>query len=265
MRNNMNLPTLPDEFLFSVKDNVATITLNRESKLNTMTPAMGKALLELVPYINANDEIRVVILTGTGERAFSAGSDVKVLDQYGSNWQLRNRIDYARGIWAIRKPVISKIRGYCIGGGLEMALMSDIRYASESAQFGAGEIKLGWHGGAGNTQLLPRVISTGKALEMLLTGDLISAQQAEQYGLVDQLLPANQLDAAVDDLARRIAANAPIAAQLAKHLVRVSQSTAVDIGLQYENDAFAYCFTTQDSQEGRSAFAEKRKPNFKGQ
>jgi enoyl-CoA hydratase/carnithine racemase len=100
---------------------------------------------------------------------------------------------------------------------------------------------------------------------MLLTGDLISAQQAEQYGLVDQLLPADQLDAAVDDLARRIAANAPIAAQLAKHLVRVSQSTAVDIGLQYENDAFAYCFTTQDSQEGRSAFAEKRKPNFKGQ
>jgi enoyl-CoA hydratase/carnithine racemase len=146
-----------------------------------------------------------------------------------------------------------------------MALMSDIRYASESAQFGAGEIKLGWHGGAGNTQLLPRVISTGKALEMLLTGDLISAQQAEQYGLVDQLLPADQLDSAVDDLAQRIAANAPIAAQLAKHLVRVSQSTAVDIGLQYENDTFAYCFTTKDSQEGRSAFAEKRKPNFTGE
>ncbi|KRO48398.1 MAG: enoyl-CoA hydratase, partial [Actinobacteria bacterium BACL4 MAG-120820-bin23] len=170
-----------------MKNFVATITLNRESKLNTMTPAMGKALLELVPYINASNEIRVVILTGTGEKAFSAGSDIKVLDQYGSNWQLRNRVDYARGIWAIKKPVISKIRGYCIGGGLEMALMSDIRYASENAQFGAGEIKLGWHGGAGNTQLLPRIVSTGKALEMLLTGDLISAVQAEKYGLVDQL------------------------------------------------------------------------------
>ena len=110
----MNTPNLPEEFLFSMKNFVATITLNRESKLNTMTPAMGKALLELVPYINASNEIRVVILTGTGEKAFSAGSDIKVLDQYGSNWQLRNRVDYARGIWAIKKPVISKIRGYCM-------------------------------------------------------------------------------------------------------------------------------------------------------
>jgi len=257
-------PNLPEEFLFSVKNYVATITLNRESKLNTMTPAMGKALLELVPYINASDVIRVVILTGTGEKAFSAGSDIKVLDQYGSNWQLRNRVDYARGIWAIKKPVISKIRGYCIGGGLEMALMSDIRYASKNAQFGAGEIKLGWHGGAGNTQLLPRVVPIGKALEMLLTGDLISAEQAEKYGLVDQLFTTSELDGAVDDLAQRISANAPIAAQLAKHLVRVSQSTAVDIGLQYENDTFAYCFTTNDSVEGRKAFAEKRVPNFTG-
>jgi enoyl-CoA hydratase len=145
-----------------------------------------------------------------------------------------------------------------------MALMSDIRYAADNAQFGAGEIKLGWHGGAGNTQLLPRVLSTGKALEMLLTGDLISAQKAEQYGLVDQLLTDAELDAAVENLASRIADNAPIAAELAKHLVRVSQSTAVDIGLQYENDTFAYCFTTEDSNEGRQAFVEKRKPNFKG-
>jgi enoyl-CoA hydratase/carnithine racemase len=145
----MKLPEFPAEFKFSLNNKVATITLNRPEKLNTMTPDMGKALLELVPYINGNDDIRVVILTGSGSKAFSAGSDVKVLDQYGSNWQLRNRVDYARGIWAIRKPVIAKIRGYCIGGGLEMALMSDIRYAADNAQFGAGEIKLGWHGGAG--------------------------------------------------------------------------------------------------------------------
>ena len=230
-----------------------------------MTPDMGRALLDLVPYINANNEIRVVILTGSGEKSFSAGSDVKVLDQYGSNWQLRNRVDYARGIWAIKKPVIAKIRGYCLGGGLEMALMSDIRYAADTAQFGAGEIKLGWHGGAGNTQLLPRILSTGKALEMLLTGDLISASEAKEYGLVEKVLPSAQLDLSVENLARRIADNAPIAAQLAKHLVRVSQSTAVDIGLQYENDTFAYCFTTQDSTEGRKAFVEKRKPVFRGQ
>jgi enoyl-CoA hydratase/carnithine racemase len=244
--------------------NRLTVTLDRPAKLNTLTPAMGKALMSLVPVINEDDDVRVVVLQGTGDRAFSAGSDVSVLDQYGSNWQLRNRVDYARQIWAIRKPVISKIRGYCIGGGLELALMSDIRVASSSARFGAGEIKLGWHGGAGNTQLLPRVIPPGKAMSMLFTGDLIDADEAYRCGLVDELVDDVDIDAFVDDLASRIAASAPIATQLAKHLVRVSQSTSLEVGLAYENDTFAYCFTTEDSAEGRSAFAEKRPPNFRG-
>ena len=258
------LPGLPDELLYEQDGAVATITLNRPEKLNTMTPAMGKAIIQLVTYINNEDSIRVVILTGTGSRAFSAGSDIKVLDDYGSNWQLRNRIDYARELWKIRKPVIAKIRGYCIGGGLEMALMSDIRYATPDSKFGAGEIKLGWHGGAGNTQLLPRVMSPGRALEMLLTGDIVSAAEAQDWGLVDRIFDDADIDAKVADLAARIAGNAPIASELAKHLVRVSMSTAVDVGLQYENDTFAYCFTTEDSDEGRAAFAEKRKPNFRG-
>src|SRR5574341_412231 len=111
--------------VFTKEGHIATIRLNRPEKLNTMTPAMGKQLVELVGEMNANDEIRVVILTGTGERAFSAGSDVKVLDDYGTNWQLRNRVDYAKEIYRIRKPIIAQIRGYCIGGGLEMALVSD--------------------------------------------------------------------------------------------------------------------------------------------
>jgi enoyl-CoA hydratase/carnithine racemase len=258
------LPGLPDELLYEQDGAVATITLNRPEKLNTMTPAMGKAIIQLVTYINNEESIRVVILTGTGSRAFSAGSDIKVLDDYGSNWQLRNRIDYARELWKIRKPVIAKIRGYCIGGGLEMALMSDIRYATPDSKFGAGEIKLGWHGGAGNTQLLPRVMSPGRALEMLLTGDIVSAAEAQDWGLVDRIFDDADIDAKVADLAARIAGNAPIASELAKHLVRVSMSTAVDVGLQYENDTFAYCFTTEDSDEGRAAFAEKRRPNFRG-
>lgn len=258
------VPLSPDELLFSQDGAIATMTLNRPEKLNTMTPAMGKALLELVSYINNEPSIRVLVITGTGERAFSAGSDIRVLDDYGSNWQLRNRIDYAREIWKIRKPVIAKIRGYCVGGGLEMALMSDIRYATPESKFGAGEIKLGWHGGAGNTQLLPRVMSPGRALEMLLTGDIVSAQEAQEWGLVDRLIDESELDSKVQELANRIAANAPIASELAKHLVRVSMSTAIDIGLQYENDTFAYCFTTEDSAEGRAAFAQKRTPQFKG-
>lgn len=260
----LQFPRLPAELQFDQIDGIGSITLNRPEKLNTMTPAMGRALLNLVTYINNTASIRVIILTGMGSKSFSAGSDVTVLDDYGSNWDIRNRIDYARGIWQIRKPVIAKIRGYCIGGGLEMALMSDIRYATEDAKFGAGEIKLGWHGGAGNTQLLPRFMSTGKALEMLFTGDLVSAAEAEHKGLVDKILKENEIDEEVAALAARIASNAPIAIELAKHLVRISMSTAVDIGLQYENDSFAYCFTTQDSDEGRAAFAEKRLPQFKG-
>lgn len=260
----MNVADLPDELRFAQDGHVATITLARPEKLNTMTPDMGKALMGLIPEINADDSIRVVILQGEGTRAFSAGSDVSVLDEYGSNWQLRNRTDYARAIWAIRKPVISSIRGYCIGGGLEMALMSDIRIADHTARFAAGEIKLGWLGGAGNTQLLPRTIPKGSALLMLLTGDQVDAQEAHRTGLVDLVVSAEELDAAVRQLADKIAANAPIAAQLIKHLVRTSESTTLEVGLSYENDLFAYCFTTDDAQEGQKAFLAKRAPHFSG-
>jgi enoyl-CoA hydratase len=251
--------------VFSTEGFVATLRLDRPAKLNTMTPAMGRELAGLVGHINDDDSIRVVVITGTGDRAFSAGSDVAVLDQYGTNWQLRNRVDYARMIWAIRKPVIAKIRGFCIGGGLEMALMSDIRVSDTTGRFGAGEIKLGWHGGAGNTQLLPRLVGAGKASELLFTGDIIDADEAHRVGLVDRLVVPGELDENVAALADRIATNAPIAIQLAKHLVRVALSSSLEIGLAYENDTFTYCFTTADSVEGQKAFAEKRPPHFKGE
>lgn len=252
------------ELSFDVANAVATITLNRPAKLNTMTPAMGRHLRAIVEEINANSSIRCVVLTGSGDRAFSAGSDVSVLDQYGDTWQLRNRIDYAKEIWAIRKPVIAKIRGYCIGGGLEMALMSDIRYCDPTARFGAGEIKLGWHGGAGNTQLLPRLIGGGLASEMLFTGDMIDAAEASRVGLVNRCVSEADLDRVVEELAARIAGSAPIAAELAKHLVRVSQSTSLEVGLAYENDTFTFCMTTRDADEGKAAFADKRAPQFEG-
>jgi enoyl-CoA hydratase/carnithine racemase len=257
-------PELPDELTLIRDAHIVTLRLNRPTKLNTITPAMGQALTTLVPAINADDEVRVVVIEGVGERAFSAGSDVAVLDDYGTNWQLRNRTDYARAVWAIRKPVIAKIRGYCIGGGLEMALMSDIRVSDHSGRFGAGEIKLGWHGGAGNTQLLPRVVGPGKALAMLLTGEPVDAVEAHRTGLVDELVDAEALDQRVAALAGAIAANAPVAVQLAKHLVRIAQSTSLEVGLAYENDTFAYCFTTQDAAEGRAAFLQKRPAAFTG-
>jgi len=254
-----------EEILFEKERAIATITINRPDKLNTVTAAMGRALFSIADQINQDDEVRVVIVTGVGDRAFSAGSDVKTLDAYGTNWQMRNRPDYNRALWSIRKPMIAAIRGYCIGGGLEIALNCDIRIATPSARFGAGEIKLGWHGGAGNTQLLPRLVGYGKALQMLLTGDMIDAAEAHRTGLVQEVVSEDQLEPSVRTLAVQIARNAPIAVQLTKHLVRISESTTPEVGLAYENDLFAYCFTTRDSQEGRAAFREKREPVFTGE
>jgi enoyl-CoA hydratase len=133
-----------------------------------------------------------------------------------------------------------------------------------AARFAAGEIKLGWLGGAGATQLLPRTTSKGFALKMLLTGDQVTATEAQLAGLVDQIVPAESLEQEARALAQRIVANAPIAAQLIKHLVRMSESTSLEVGLNYENDLFAYCFTTEDAREGREAFLEKRAPGFMG-
>jgi len=253
------------DLVFSKEGHVATLRLNRPKKLNTVTPAMGKALFAIAEEINDDDEIRVVVLTGTGDRAFSAGSDVRVLDEYGTNWQLRNRKDYNRALYGVRKPIIAMVRGYCIGGGLELALTSDIRIASKTAKFGAGEIKLGWHGGAGNTQLLTRLVGYGKAMQMVLTGDLIDADEAYRFHLAQEVVEDTQLEAYTYALAGRIAGNAPIALQLSKHLIRMAESVSMDVGLLWENDSFAYCFTTQDAAEGRRAFVEKRPPDFKGE
>jgi enoyl-CoA hydratase/carnithine racemase len=252
------------DLLFRREGSIATIILNRPSKLNTVTAAMSTRLLELADAINEDDAIRAVVLTSAGERAFSAGSDIKALDDYGSNWQLRHRKDYNRAIWSIRKPVFAAIRGYAIGGGLELALSCDIRVATRTAQFGAGEVKLGWLGGAGNTQLLPRLVGYGKALQLLMTGDRIDAVEACRLGLVQEVVEDADLEPFTYALARRTADNPPIAVQLIKHLVRVSESTPLSVGFDYENDLFTYCFTTKDHEEGIAAFREKRKPDFKG-
>jgi len=190
---------------------------------------------------------------------------VKVLGQYGTNWQLRNRGDYAYSIRNIRKPVIAMIRGFCIGGGLELALMSDLRIASPNAKFGAGEVKLGWNGGAGNTQLLPRIIGYGNANKLLLTGDIVDAAEAHRMGLVQEVIADEELESFTIACAKRIADNAPIAVQIIKHLVRMADSTSTEAGLAMENNLFAYCFTTKDSAEGIAAFVEKRRPNFTGE
>jgi len=250
-------------------EHVALVTIDRQAKMNSFTDEMDRQINEIVFDLNADDTVRAVVITGAGDRAFCAGSDIGALASSGTNWQHRNRFDankdYARATWRIRKPTIAAINGYAVGGGLEIACASDIRIAGSGARFAAGEINWGWHGGSGATQLLTRAIGPGHALRMLLTGQLVDAEEAWRIGLVQELLTPGDVVTRALDLARIIAAKAPIATQSIKNLVRVAQSTSVEVGLAYENDMFSYCMTTADAKEGQRAFAEKRPPTFRGE
>jgi len=256
------------DIIFERHGHVAIIRLNRPDKLNAMTVEMDRLMNEFTFIINNDSDIRSVVLTGNGERAFCAGSDITDLDEYGDNWEYRNRfdarMDYARAVHLIRKPVVAALFGYVIGGGLEMACASDIRLATPDAQFGAGEINWGWHGGSGQTQYLTRTMGSGNAAKLLLTGERIGIDEAFRTGLVQEIHKKDDLDAAAYSLAERIAAKSPVAIQMTKHMIRVAQNTALDVGLMVENDSFTYCMTTEDAKEGQVAFAEKRAPIFKG-
>jgi enoyl-CoA hydratase/carnithine racemase len=259
-----------DPIRLGVDGHVGRLTIDRPEKLNAMSVAMDRELNGIVDRINADDDIRVVILVGEGGRAFCVGSDIGDLEGYGSSWQYRNRVDrrldYALGVWRIRKPVIAAIDGYCIGGGLEMACASDIRLATRGSTFAAAEIKWGWHGGSGATQFLTRVAGPGFASELLLTGERVDTDRAVRHGLLNHVLEdRDALLAEAARLATVIAGHAPIPVEAVKKLVRVAQSSAVEVGLAYENDLFAYEMRTADAAEGRAAFAEKRTPEFRGE
>lgn len=256
------------DILLERHGHVAVIRLNRPDKLNAMTVDMDRAMNDFMFTINNDATIRAVVLTANGEKAFCAGSDITDLDEYGANWEYRNRfdarMDYARAIHLIRKPIVAALFGYVIGGGLEMACASDIRLATADAQFGAGEINWGWHGGSGQTQYLTRTMGPGNAARLLLTGERFDADFALRTGLIQEIHPREDLEASALALAENIASKSPIAIQMTKHMIRVAQNTSLDVGLMVENDSFSYCMTTEDSHEGQKAFAEKRTPNFEG-
>lgn len=247
---------------------VAHLILDRPTKINAMSVVMDRQMNQLAYEINNDEEIRSVLLYGVGEKGFCAGSDINDLDEYGTNWQYRNRfdarLDYARAVWLIRKPVVAAIHGWCIGGGLEMACASDIRIASTNAKFGAGEIRHGWHGGSGQTQFLTHAIGPGNAAQFLLVGEPINAEVSLRMGLIQQVVEPELLQSVAHSVAEAIAEKAPIAAQMTKHMIRMAQSVPLEVGLRYENDSFAYCMSTADAAEGRRAFTEKRRPEFKG-
>jgi enoyl-CoA hydratase/carnithine racemase len=237
--------------------------LNRPQKLNAVTPEMADAIVSADGECNESDSIRCVILTGAGERAFCAGSDIRELDGYDTPWQFRNRPDYCDAVRALLKPTIAAVNGYAFGGGLETAMSCDIRLAAENAQFAAPEIKLGWIGGGGMAAHLRHSIGASNAALMLLTGDPVSAERALAWGLVSEVVPQAELMARARAIAAVIASRAPIAAETAKANLKAAVSMPLEKAIEYERDLQTICFATEDAAEGRAAFKEKRSPVFR--
>ncbi|MDH6268718.1 enoyl-CoA hydratase/carnithine racemase [Rhizobium sp. SG_E_25_P2] len=254
---------MTEDIRFEIEDDIAVITLNRPQKLNAVTPEMADAIVAAVTECNDSDTIRCVIVTGVGERAFCAGSDIRELDTYETPWQFRNRPDYCDAIRALLKPSIAAVNGYAFGGGLETAMSCDIRLASDNAQFAAPEIKLGWIGGGGMAVHLAHAVGPSNAALMIMTGDPISAERALGWGLVSEVVSQAELMTRARTLAKTIAARAPIAAETAKLNLKAAFSMPVEKAIEYERDLQTICFATADATEGRAAFKEKRPPVFR--
>jgi enoyl-CoA hydratase len=260
--------TKQEDVLYSVAGGVAHLQLNRPKKLNAITAAMAGEFVRICREVDLSDAIHVLVISGAGERAFSAGSDVAALDDLGGPWEQRNRAEYGRDyidpLLRMRKPAIAAIDGYCLGGGLEVAMSCDIRIATERSRFGAPEIQRGWHAGSGNVSILPRLIGYGNAARWILTGDIFPASEAYRVGFVQELTSVEGLMPKAVSIAERLAKNPPIAVQSAKNIIKQSQGTSIAQGLAWENDGYTFCMATEDAAEGIRAFVEKREPQFRG-
>lgn len=253
---------------FSVVDGIALLRLNRPEALNAIDPELRAALRDAWHEVARDDRIRVAVLTGAGERAFCVGADLKKTmppsESFAELTFGRAESDHLLAGMAMDKPIIAAINGHAIGGGLEITLACDIRIAASHAQFGLPEARVGSMPGAGGTQRLPRMIGQSSAMQMLLTGDRIDAAEALRLGLVSTLhAPADLLPAA-QEIAARIAANAPLAVRAIKRTVRFGLDLPLEAAVALERLAFGALRDTEDRIEGRKAFQEKREPVFRG-
>jgi enoyl-CoA hydratase len=254
--------------IYAKEKGVARITINRPEVRNALNRATRSELSYAIEEIEKDKDIRVVIITGAGDKAFISGADITefreatpiTIQEYTSTLgqELYNRIE------DVSIPVIAMINGFCLGGGLELAMCCDIRIASENAKFGQPEIKVGFIPGGGGTQRLPRLVGWGKAKELIYTGQIIDAVEAERIGLVEKVAPQDKLEEEVNQLAESIASKSPLIIKLAKKTINRGMYTDLAAGLNCERLTFALCFATEDRKEGINAFLEKRSPEFKG-
>lgn len=251
-----------------VRDRIATVTINRPERMNAMDAEHYRGLSSAWLRVRDDSEIRVAIITGAGERAFSAGADIKSFltapPDLGEMWLTQRDQLLNRGL-EVWKPIIAAVNGYCLGGGMTLLLATDIRIAAEHATFNVAEVKRGFIPANGGTQRILDQIPYAIGMEMLLTGDAIDAETAAHFGLVNKVVPQVELMKTARDYAIRIAANAPLAVQAAKELAIRSRELDRGTGLRIEGLVNRLLQFTEDAAEGPSAFSAKRAPQFKGQ
>jgi len=259
----MNFSTL----LFSTQNKIATVTINRPDKLNALNATAKSELKNLFDHLKTSDDVDVVILTGAGEKAFVAGTDIGELTTLDGN----SGKEFAHGgqeifdaMQHLGKPVIAAINGYALGGGCELALACHIRIASENAKFGQPEVNLGIIPGYGGTQRLARIVGVGKAMEIILTGNQIDANEALRIGLVNKVVPLSELLSTAQTMAQTIASKGQLAIRMSLKAINMTMETPLSEGLKLEASLFGVCCDSSDMKEGTKAFLEKRKANFIG-
>ena len=252
--------------LTDIDGHVATVTINRPDKLNALNADVRSQFVMAFDALRVNDEVRVVIVTGAGAKAFVAGADIAEFEGRSPVDQFRvmKSFGIVDIVDAFPKPVIAAINGFCLGGGCELAMGCDIRIASDKARLGQPEVNLGILPGAGGSQRLPRLVGLGTAYKMLFSGEMVRADEALRIGLVDEVVPADQLTDRVRELAAMIASKSPIALQLIKEAVRAAVRMPLDEGLRLETTLFGLAFSSEDKVEGVAAFLAKREPTFTG-
>jgi enoyl-CoA hydratase len=246
----------------TVTDGVGAIVIDRPEKHNAITPEMARALQRICREVDDNSAVRCVTIMGAGDRAFSAGSDLNELVDISDLMAFRNRVEYAAVVRDIRKPVVAGLKGWVLGGGLEIALAADIRVAGRSSKIGGPEVTRGWVGGGGASQMLPRLVGYGQAMRMLLVGDHVDAEAAFRMGLVEEIVDDANVVARTNELAAKIASFSPTATLAVKAAVRGALSMPLEAGLRHENELHVICMADKGRLEGIKAFQEKRDAKF---
>jgi len=243
----------------------ALITLNRPDKLNAMSLMMKEEIIRALRDLDADTATRTIVITGAGQKAFTAGADIHEFRERTpmDQWRMYDHGTLYHAVDRTAKPVIAMINGYCFGGGLELAMACDLRIASDRATLGQTEINIGIVPGGGASQRLPRLVGLGTAMKLTLTGERIDAAEAQRIGLVDEVVPHARLERRAFDIADRIASKSALAVRLAKAALRASARLPLDQGLRYEQSLFALAMSSEDKEEGVAAFLEKREAKWK--